>query len=75
MVCEVETPVLREVVEEELLCEKRWVREQRLAGRGRRNSAVVGGVVGGSAGALGAVVEAARALPGPLRDFSQDQRR
>ena len=33
------------------------------------------GVVGRSAGASGAVVEAARALPGPLRDFSQDQRR
>ena len=79
MVCEVEALVLREVVEEEeLLREKRRVREQRRVGRwreGRRNSAVVGGGVGGSAGASCAVVEAARALPGPLRDFSQDQRR
>ena len=78
MVCEVEALVLREVVEEEeLLREKRWVREQRPVGRrkGRRDSAVVGGVVGGLAGASGAVVEVARALLGPLRDFSQDQRR
>ena len=78
MICEVEVLVLRETVEEELLREKRRVREQRRVGRwraGRRNSAGGGGVGGGSAGASGAVVEAARALPGPLRDFSQDQRR
>ena len=74
VVCEVEALALREVVEEELLCEKRWLREQRRVGKWRRNSAVVEGVVGGSAGASGVVVEAVRALPGPLRDFSQDQR-
>ena len=76
MVCEVEALALREV-EEELLREKRWLREWRWVWRRRRgrSSAVVEGVVGRSAGASGAVMEAARALPGPLRDFSQDQRR